>query len=143
MRVTSLGLLILVLAAVGCGPSTPTPAPIPVVCDVDGVSFEKKGNVHDDYQVVCVENGGYYLYLTLNNEADETFRVNLWQKDKKQKELYSVGIKTLSEAAVALFTVCSSDCDAEQGQVRIEVDAPDAPANVEWAIRVEKKDDST
>ena len=88
-------------------------------------------------QVVCVEEGGYYLYLTLNNEADETFGVNLWQENKKQKELYSVDRKTLSEAAVALFTVCSSGCDAVQGQVRIEVDAPDAPANVEWAVRIE------
>ncbi len=143
MRVISLGLLMLVLTAVGCGPSTPAPAPIPVVCDVDTVSFEKKGSVHDDYQVVCVEEGGYYLYLTLNNEADETFDVNLWQENKKQKELYSVDRKSLSEAAVALFTVCSSGCDAVQGQVRIEVDAPDAPANVEWAVRIEKKTNST
>ena len=47
------------------------------------------------------------------------------------------------DAAVALFEVCPSDCDAMQGRVRIEVDAPDAPTNVEWAIRIEKKTDAT
>ena len=143
MRVISLGLLTLIWVAVGCGSSTPAVPPTPVVCETDSAAFEKKGSVHDDYQILCVEEGGYYLYLTLNNETDDTFHLNLWQKDKRLKELYSVDRKSLSDAAVALFTVCSSDCDAVQGQVRIEVDAPDAPANVEWAVRIEKKTDAT
>ena len=143
MRVISLGLLILVLAAVGCGDSTPALAPTPVVCESDSVAFEKKGNIHDDYQYLCVEDGGYYLYLTLNNNTDETFVLNLLQEDSKPQELYSVGRKSLLDAAVALFEVCPSDCDAMQGRVRIEVDAPDAPADVEWTVRIEKKSAAT
>ena len=140
MRSISLGLLILVLAAVGCGPAI---TPTPVVCESDSVMFEKKGSVHDDYVDLCVEDGGYYLYLTLDNDTDAIFLVNLLQGDNKPRELYSVGRKSLLEAAVALFEVCPSDCDAAQGRVRIEVDAPDAPANIEWAIRIEKKTDAT
>ena len=140
MRVISLGLLILVLAAAGCGDSI---TPTPVVCEADSVTFEKKGSVHDDYVDLCVEDGGYYLYLTLNNDTDAIFLLNLLQGDNKPRELYSVGRKSLIDAAVALFEVCPSDCEAVQGRVRIEVDAPDAPANIEWAIRIEKKTDST
>ena len=141
MRVISLVMFIVGWAAIGCG--SPTPTPTPVVCEADNVTFEKQGSVHDDYQDLCVENGGYYLYLTLNNDTDEVFRLNLLPGDDRPEELYSVGRKSLLDAAVALFKVCPSDCDAEQGIVRIEVDALDAPANVEWTIRVEKKTDST
>ena len=143
MRAISLGLLILVLTAVGCGESTPAITPTPVVCESDSVTFEKKGGVNDDYVDLCVEDGGYYLYLTLNNDTGDTFLLNLLQGDNKPRELYSVRRKSLLDAAVALFEVCRSDCDAVQGRVRIEVDAPDAPANIEWAIRIEKKTDST
>lgn len=139
MKVIGLGLLALVCMSVACG--SPTPTPPPVVCESDSSTFEKKGDVHDDYQVICVENGGYYLHLTLNNDTDEPFRINLLQEDKGPHKLYEVRRKALDDAAVELFTVCWSDCDVTPGRVRMEVDAPDAPANVEWAIRVEKKPD--
>lgn len=149
MRVIILGLPILVLAAMGCGDSTPTatplptPTPTPVVCESGSVTFEKKGDVHDDYQIICVEEGGYYVILTLNNETEQPFRLFLKQGDAESQQLYEANRKSLDTGEVKLIEVCSSGCDAAPGRLRIEVDAPDAPANVEWAVRIEKKIDST
>ena len=147
MRVINAGLLMLVCVAAGCSDPTPTPTsqptPTPVVCESDSVAFEKKGSVHDDYQIICVEEGGYYVILTLTNETDQLFRLNLKQGDAEALQLYGEGRKSLDNGEVKLFEVCSSGCDARPGRVRIEVDAPDAPANVEWAVRIEKKIDST
>ena len=142
MKVLGVGLLAVLCVAVGCG-GDPGPTATPVVCESNISTFEKKGIVHDDYQGICIEDGGYYLYLTLRNNTDEPFRLSLLQGDKDAKVLYEVGRKSLDDAAVYLLKVCPSDCDATQGQVQIEVDAPDDPADVEWAVRVEKKIDST
>ena len=145
MRVILVATVVLLCAAIGCSiqPTSvpPSPTSTPVICQLHDWMFEKKGSVHDDYQVLCVEEGGYYVYLTLSNESNQIFRLSLLQGDADPKILYEVGTKVLDDAAVALFDVCSYSCDAIPGSVRLEVDAPDAPASVEWAIRVELKAD--
>ena len=145
MKVILVAIVVLLFAAIGCSdqptsvPPSPMPTPTPVVCQSHDWMFEKKGSVHDDYQAICVEEGGYYVYLTLSNQSDQIFSLSLLQGDTEPKLLYDVGTKVLDDAAVALFEVCSYGCDATPGNVRLEVDAPDAPASVEWAIRVEQK----
>ena len=141
--------ILLMLLCVGAGCSngtpvstaTPMPTPTPLTCESSIYEFEKKGSVHDDYQGICVEEGGYYVYLTLSNDTNSVFRLSLLQGDADPHVLYEVTTKMLDDAAVALFEVCSSGCHAIPGSVRIEVDAPDFPANIEWAIRVEQKTD--
>ena len=149
MRLVYVSLLILVWAvAVGCSSPTPTPTPLPtptptpVVCESDSTTFAKKGIVHDDYQFVCVEEGGYYVVLTLVNENDQPFLLKLQQGDAEAQILYEINRKSLEEAEVNLFKVCfKPTCDARPGQVLIEVDAPDPPAEVDWTVKVDKKAD--
>ena len=75
MKVILVAIVVLLFAAIGCSdqptsvPPSPMPTPTPVVCQSHDWMFEKKGSVHDDYQAICVEEGSYYVYLTLSNQS--------------------------------------------------------------------------
>ena len=64
MKVILVAIVVLLCAAIGCSaqptsvPPSPMPTPTPVVCQSHDWMFEKKGSVHDDYQAICVEEGG-------------------------------------------------------------------------------------
>lgn len=139
-------LLLLSCVGVGCQSPTPTPTPAPtptpLVCESDRWAFEKKGLVSDDYYLACVQEGGYYIFLTLKNETANPFKLTLRQgagDEAIEHALHEEGTRTLDDSAVTMFEVCSSDCQAVPGWIRIEVDAPNDDG-VEWAVRAERKD---